>query len=98
MIQHDMQPGALADRRAEFEEASRPWHAFLRAHAGFRQFLVLGDAGADRMVAISLWESEADFQAVFANPAARAASAALMVMAAGPAPLETFEVLAREQR
>ena len=97
MIAHPMRPGLLGAGRAEFDAASRPWHAFLRAQPGFREYLVLGDPAADRMVALSLWESEDHFRAAFAHPDLGPASAPLMALAAAPAAPETFEVLAQER-
>lgn len=97
MIVHPMQPGVLGSERERVLEASRPWQDFLSRQPGFREFLVLGNAAEDEMVAISLWDSAEDFQAVFAQPDRDAAAAQLMLLFTGPTAPKFYDVLAAER-
>ena len=98
MIVHPMQPGVLSSERDRVLAASRPWQDFLSRQPGFREFLILGDAAQDELVAVSVWDSEADFQAAFAQPDRDAAAAQLLPLFARPTAPRFFDVLAAERR
>ena len=96
LIVHPLQPGLLATERPRVLAASNPWQAFLSRQPGFREYLVLADPTTDRMVALTIWESEGDFLAALNHPDREAAGAALLALFAAPSAPETFEVLAHE--
>lgn len=98
MIVHPMRPGVLGSERERVLEASRPWQDFLSRQPGFREFLILGNAADDEMVAVSVWDSAEHFQAAFAQPDRDAAAAQLMPLFAAATAPRFYDVLANERR
>ena len=97
MIVHPLRAGLLAAERERVLEASRPWQEFLSRQTGFREYLVLGDPAADKLVALTLWESEDHFRAALDHPERATAGALLMSLFAAPATPVVYEVLAYER-
>ena len=75
VVYHQTTTGLLNDASPALDQASRAWIDYLASRPGFVEFLSLGNAGADRVVAVSLWASEADFRTGVADPASNAARA-----------------------
>jgi uncharacterized membrane protein YgcG len=85
------QPGKLDEGLHIVRESILPE---LRQQAGVQGLTLLLDRSANKMVAISLWQTEADLQADMPNTPARVAKTSSLVAAA---PLvETYEVAVRE--
>jgi heme-degrading monooxygenase HmoA len=76
VVYHETQPGLLKGDTAALDRATETWIAYLARQPGFVEFISLGNAGADRVVAVSLWESAEHFQRVLADPASETARAA----------------------
>jgi heme-degrading monooxygenase HmoA len=75
-VYHRTTPGLLRDGSpAALGSASRTWIDFLARQPGFVEFISLANARADRVVAVSLWQSEEDFRRAAGQPDSAAARA-----------------------
>jgi heme-degrading monooxygenase HmoA len=67
IVFHAVTPGFLPEGRARLDAATRAWADYLAARPGFVEFASL-IASNERVVATSIWRSEADFRAILADP------------------------------
>ncbi len=90
VVFHDVTPGFLPEGRARLDAATRSWADYLAARPGFVEFssLVKSD---QRVVAVSIWRTETDFQAMLVDPDNNAVRAGFAGMFASLAP-EFFDV------
>jgi heme-degrading monooxygenase HmoA len=82
-----LQPG----NRPQIEAILAPLHALVAAQPGFRDLVLAFDAAATQLVALTLWESHADAEAV-TRTVREAAQRDLGELLAGPPTSEIFEV------
>jgi quinol monooxygenase YgiN len=87
VVTFQFQPGKLDEALQIARESILPG---VRQRAGMQENTVLLDRSTNKMVAISLWQTEADLQADMANAPARLAKTSSL-LAATPL-VETYEV------
>ena len=96
IVTHAVKPGILDGDRSALDRANAAWIEYCASRPGFVEFVTLANR-SDRVIAVSLWESEAAFKAAIADPASQAARAGFAGMFAGLTP-EFLDVTAYRRR